>query len=81
MAPSLLLTKMPMTPLRVMGMVVGVAVICLIFSAFRAPSKTLKLGATLDQPPAAAAAALHVKVSRQTYFLVLLHFQYVIYTW
>uniref|UniRef100_A0A0P4W786 Protein ABHD14A n=1 Tax=Scylla olivacea TaxID=85551 RepID=A0A0P4W786_SCYOL len=65
MAPSLLLTKMPMTPLRVMGMVVGVAVICLFFSAFRVPSKSLKLGTSLDQPPAAAAAAaaaaLHVK--------------------
>ena len=63
-----------MTPLRVMGMVVGVAVICLVFSAFKAPTKSLKLGAALDQPPAvagaaAAAAALHVKVSRQTSFL------------
>lgn len=48
-----------------MGMVVGVAVLCLVFSAFRAPSKSLKLGASLDQPPAAAAAAaaaaLHAK--------------------
>lgn len=48
-----------------MGMVVGVAVICLFFSAFRVPSKSLKLGTSLDQPPAAAAAAaaaaLHVK--------------------
>ncbi|KAG0719499.1 Protein ABHD14B [Chionoecetes opilio] len=64
MAPSLLLTKMAMTPLRVMGMVVGVAVICLVFSALRAPSKASKLGSIMDQPPAAAAAAaaaLHVK--------------------
>ncbi|KAK8399049.1 hypothetical protein O3P69_004258 [Scylla paramamosain] len=68
MAPSLLLTKMPMTPLRVMGMVVGVAVICLFLSAFRVPSKSLKLGTSLDQPPAAAAvaAAAALRAKRDT---------------
>ncbi|XP_050718383.1 putative protein-lysine deacylase ABHD14B isoform X2 [Eriocheir sinensis] len=61
MSPSLLMTKMPMTPHRVMAMVMAVAVLCLVFSAFRAPAKTLKLGAVLEQPSAAAVDALHVK--------------------
>lgn len=62
MAPSLLMSKMPMTPHRVMAMVLAVAVLCLVFSALKAPAKSLKLGAVLDQPPAAAVDALHVKV-------------------
>lgn len=62
MAPSLLITKMPMSPHRVMGMVLAVAIMCVVFSAFRAPTKTPKLGALLEQPSAAAVDGLHVKV-------------------
>lgn len=49
MAPSLML-KVPMTPLRVMGMVACVAALCLIFSAMTTSDRKPKLGGSLEQP-------------------------------
>ncbi|KAK3870406.1 hypothetical protein Pcinc_024364 [Petrolisthes cinctipes] len=49
MAPSLML-KVPMTPLRVMGMVACVAALCLIFSALTTSERKPKLGRSLEQP-------------------------------
>lgn len=42
--------KIPMTPLRVMGLVAGVAALCLIFSALTTSEKQAKLGEPLEQP-------------------------------
>lgn len=50
MAPSLMLTKMPMTPFRVMALVAGVAAICLVFSALTTTGRQQKLGAVFEQP-------------------------------
>lgn len=50
MAPSLMLTKMPMTPFRVMALVAGVAAICLVFSALTTTERQQKLGAVFEQP-------------------------------